>query len=97
MQNAVAERADMHDAVTGLLNELRDAVGGVSRMAMLKGKAMLTPAEVEELFGIPVSTLSTKRSRGGGPDYHQLADDGGKILYNPEDVRSWLANRHRKG
>ena len=72
-------------------------VTGTVFLAMLKEKECLTPSEVEELYSVPASTLATRRCRGGGPDYTQLADDGGKILYRHEDVKHWLANRHRRG
>lgn len=87
----------LQDAVISVLFAVRDAVEGASRLAMLKEKECLTPAEVEELYSVPASTLATRRCRGGGPDYTQLADDGGKILYRHEDVKHWLANRHRRG
>ena len=87
----------LQDAVISVLFAVRDAVEGASRLAMLKEKERLTPVEVEELYNIPASTLATRRCRGGGPDYEQLADEKGKILYRHEDVKRWLTNRHRKG
>ena len=48
----------------------------------------LTPLEVERLYRIPVASLATMRSRGGGPKY--IKRRGSRVIYRDCDVREWL-------
>lgn len=72
------------------------AIESVGRMQALRLKRALTPADVEELYGISAETLKTWRSRGGGPDFVQQ-NTAGKVLYTHESISRWLAAHHRKG
>lgn len=82
--------------VEDMVYAIYKAIGQVSRIEALKLKPTLTPAEVEDLYGISAGTLCTKRSRGSGPDYYQ-ASSGGFVLYTHEDIKAWLARCRRKG
>lgn len=56
-------------------------------LEFLKKKPLLTPGEVNQLYGIPVATLSTWRSRGVGPDYVKAE---GSIFYKNCQIAKWL-------
>jgi hypothetical protein len=46
--------------------------------------------EVAEARNIPVTTLRSMRSEGGGPVFHKI---GGAVRYTFEDVDAWLATK----
>lgn len=54
-----------------------------------------TELQISESTGgaIPVRRLQQLRQRGGGPPFIKI---GRRVLYDWEDVRSWLNNRKRQ-
>lgn len=61
----------------------------LARLQVLQAREWLTPADVNELYAIRPSTLSSWRVRREGPPY---SNSTGKILYNHERLRKWLAS-----
>ena len=72
---------------------LRQEISPVIRLEYLRRKPLLTPGEVEELFGIRESSLRTWRCRGGGPDYIQHGEKG-SVHYDPKSIEKFI-NRNR--
>ena len=62
-------------------------------LAILRQKAMLTPKEVQELYGLNANTLNCWRSDGRGPVYHKA--ESGVILYSHEDIKIYLRNNRK--
>jgi predicted DNA-binding transcriptional regulator AlpA len=58
-------------------------------MAMI-AERLLSPAEVEEMYNIPTTTLEKWRSLKMGPPYHKL---GKHIRYKPKDVEQWIESK----
>lgn len=56
-------------------------------LELLKKKPLLTPSEVNQLYGIPVATLATGRSRGLDPDYVKAEES---IFYKNCQIAKWL-------
>lgn len=55
---------------------------------------MLSPAEVAEYIGVPLSTVRNWKRTGTGPPYHKIA---GLIKYRLSDVDDWIAGRRAPG
>ncbi|MCL2714736.1 MAG: helix-turn-helix domain-containing protein [Alphaproteobacteria bacterium] len=55
-------------------------------------KEFLTPAEVAKIIHQSLRTLEKYRMEGSGPNYYKI---GSRIVYNIEDVESWLEQRRR--
>lgn len=51
-------------------------------------KRTISPAELEEVYSIPVGTAANLRCAKKGPRFFKL---GKKVLYRVEDVEQWLA------
>lgn len=49
---------------------------------------LLKPAEVAELAGIPVATLTNLREKGKGPRYLRINEKC--VRYTPADIDAWL-------
>lgn len=50
-------------------------------------KILLSPNEVEEVFGLKAGTLANLRSLGRGPKFLKV---GRKVLYAKADVERWI-------
>ena len=50
-----------------------------------------SPTKIALLFGLNIGTLANLRSKNEGPPYTKL---GKKVLYEIEDVKSWLQNNN---
>jgi hypothetical protein len=50
-------------------------------------KRFLTTSEVTDAYSVPVKSLETMRTRGGGPVYSKPY---GRVLYDRADVEAWL-------
>ena len=48
----------------------------------------ISPAEVEQLYGIPVGTLANLRCKRRGPRFFKV--QGGKVIYRVADIEAWL-------
>ena len=55
----------------------------------LSVKPVLTPAEVQSLYGISTSSLEKMRASNRGPAYVQLAKRG-SVLYTRKALDNWL-------
>ncbi len=53
-------------------------------------ETLLTPPEAADRLRLKEHTLRTMRTRRGGPRFVKL---GGKVLYRPSDIESWLRER----
>jgi len=51
----------------------------------LNNRYLRTP-EAARVLGLSARTLEKHRTYGTGPVYHKL---GGRIVYDPEDLKSW--------
>ena len=87
----------IQNAIRVVLGDLLANVGGVELAAkleqaasleLLRKKALLTPAEVSALYGIPTATLATWRSRALGPNYTKAE---GSIYYTHQQIERWIA------
>ena len=56
----------------------------------MKTEILLSPAEVQEVYNIPVTTLEKWRSLKIGPNYHKL---GKHIRYKPKDIDQWIESK----
>lgn len=79
-------------AISGLLDSIdsqqfSEIMARAATIEFLKKKPLLTPGEVNQLYGIPVATLATWRSRGLGPDYVKAE---GSIFYKNSQIAKWL-------
>lgn len=54
----------------------------------------MTPEELSEMLQVPPRTLETWRYRGGGPPCVRI---GRHVRYDPDAVRSWLAEQSDPG
>ena len=54
----------------------------------LSERKMLTPAEVEAIFGIPRGSLANMRWAKRGPRYFKAGHK--KVLYRVTDVKEWI-------
>lgn len=84
-------------AIQAAFGDFLRSVGGVdvaahlqraARLEALRKQPLLTTDETSELYGIPVSTLTTWRSRGQGPNYTKLE---GSIYYTVSQIEKWIA------
>ena len=100
-KNPDADRMDINElilnAVQSAFGELLLSVGGdavqqqleiAAQREALRKKPLLTPEDVFQLYGIPVSTLATWRSRNKGPNYTKLE---GSIFYTAKQIEKWIA------
>ncbi len=53
--------------------------------------ALLTTRQAAKELGLSPRTLQSWRVRGGGPRYIRIGRN--RVLYDPEDLESWLAER----
>ena len=89
-------------AIQSALSDLLANLGGVdvaaklgqaATLELLRKKALLTPAEVSALYGIPAATLATWRSRAHGPNYIKAE---GSVYYTHQQLERWLVNNEVK-
>ena len=52
----------------------------------------LSTPEAARLIGLSPATLSTLRTRGGGPPFLKV---GSRVVYDPADLEKWLNDRRR--
>jgi hypothetical protein len=57
-------------------------------------KILLSPEEIENLYGIKQSTLAKWRHLGQGSDYFKL---GGMVKYKAEEFDKWLETSRVRG
>lgn len=88
LDSQIAERIDQ--AMTGFREKLEQVVD----LERLRRKALLTPAEVEKLYGLKANTLETWRCRGGGPDYTKV---GASVFYTNEALNRFIEERRVLG
>ncbi len=56
-----------------------------------------SPAETSHITNVPVKTLESMRSRGGGPPFVRLTPGKrGRVGYRRRDLFEWLATRVRR-
>lgn len=55
-------------------------------------RLLFTEKEVEELTGIPQTTLRTRRVRGGGPPFIKI---GSRVYYSYDDIVAYINDRRR--
>jgi predicted DNA-binding transcriptional regulator AlpA len=53
-------------------------------------KIMLSPVEVQNLYGIKVATLAAWRLNGHGPDYFKL---GNLVKYKKSELDAWVEDQ----
>lgn len=68
---------------------IQSAFAEAAELQKLAVKPMLTPSEVNRLYGIAESTLEKMRAANRGPAYSQLTAKG-KVLYSRKAIDSWL-------
>lgn len=73
-----------------MVDAMKEAMAPAVEMQRLSAKPVLTPSEVETLFGITVSTLEKMRMENRGPAYSQLSRKG-KVLYSRASIDAWIA------
>lgn len=74
---------------------LHELLEPVARLEFMKKKPLLTPKEVEALYSISALSLSTWRSRGGGPQYIQPYP-GGPVRYSHEAIKGFQEKNEMK-
>ena len=92
-----ADQARQFDTV--IVKKQRESEGSIMAMAdSLLGvkeegnetERLLSPAEVQNIYNIPATTLEKWRSLKIGPQYHKL---GKHIRYKPVDVDQWIDSK----
>ena len=58
-------------------------------LELLKRKKLLTPKEVQKLYGLNATTLANKRCAGKGPAYIQEVEDG-PVYYEQTAIQRYL-------
>lgn len=84
---------EVQRSIADAMTSFRAALESAAELESLKRKEILSEREVERLFGVPASTLRTKRCRGCGPAYIK---DGASVYYTPSAVRDYLNARRVK-
>jgi predicted DNA-binding transcriptional regulator AlpA len=60
----------------------------------LSAKELLTPAEVEQVYGLKATTLRQWRYEGHGPRYVKtMPGRSGLVMYRRRDIDTWLDDR----
>lgn len=78
----------LHDELTKVLgSEIMPAKA--SELEVLKRKKLLTPKEVQKLYGLNAKTLATKRCLGTGPAYVQF-EKNSPIYYEHSSLQKYL-------
>ena len=67
---------------------VRQYLETAAKLEALRKQPLLTPEDVYQLYGIPVSTMATWRSRSKGPSYTKLE---GSIFYTAKQIEKWIA------
>ena len=57
-------------------------------------KLLLSPKDVERIYGIKEGTLAKWRQRGTGPDYFSV---GKLVRYKESEFEAWLESKRVKG
>lgn len=84
---AAAER-ELSGQVLSLLAEKMDAaLAAAGRLAELRQRAMLSPQEVEEVYGLDAGSLRRMRAQGRGPRYFQ---ENRLVMYRVADLNAWV-------
>ena len=84
----VREKLKGFDFSAAFDKAMKEVLAPVGRLEMLKCRPSITGKEVEELYGIPESSLRTWRSRGGGPKYYQDTEKA-TVLYEHDDIKAF--------
>ena len=61
-------------------------------MSSVCNERMLRVADAAAILNLSISTLNKLRCSGDGPPYMKI---GRAVLYEPNDLNSWLAGRRR--
>ena len=80
---------DGFDFETAFITAMTEVLKPAGKLEMLKRREVLTTKEVALLYGIPASSLTTWRTRGGGPEYVQPYKNG-PVTYTHEAIRNFL-------
>jgi hypothetical protein len=84
------------DLNTAIHQALREILAPVGHIEALKAKPYLSSKEVQQLYGIPESSLRTFRSRGGGPKFYQPYENGA-VTYTHADIQEFMTRNHIRG
>lgn len=76
-------------------NALQELLAPAAELEILRRQECLTAEDVQKLYRIPAATLRTKRSRGGGPAFHQSAPYS-PVYYTHADIRAWLESLKKR-
>jgi hypothetical protein len=57
---------------------------------IVESNPRMTEIEAAGYLGVARATLTTWRSRGGGPPFYKVC---ARVVYTKEDLDSWLAER----
>ena len=60
---------------------------------MSEEKIMLSPQEVEKLYGVKIATLAAWRGEGTGPDYFKV---GHLVKYKKTELDAWVEEQRVK-
>lgn len=82
IRNAISELLVSIDS-----QQFSEIMTRAATLEFLKKKPLLTPSEVNKLYGISMATLATWRSRGLGPDYIKAE---GNVFYKNSQIAKWL-------
>ncbi len=86
--------SQMDERVLPLLAERMDAaLAGAARLAELRQRRLLSPQEVEALYGLDEGSLRRLRGQGRGPKFFK---EDRKIMYRVVDVDAWLEDNLKR-
>lgn len=88
----VTTREDLTAIIAEIMGQARKDIPELER---LKRKALLTPDEVEKLYGFNARTLANKRGAGLGPEYIQEVA-GGPVYYTHKAIEEYLTSCRKR-
>lgn len=91
----VTTREDLAMVLADLMPMTMALPPDVVDLEILKRKELLTPDEVEQLYGLNARTMANKRGHGRGPSYIQEYR-GGPVFYEHGAIRDYIRLCRRK-
>ena len=82
--------------IDAAMNEvLRELLAPAAELEVLRRKEMLTPLEVEALYGLNAQTLRNMRGQGRGPQYIQEYK-GAPVFYEHAAIQAYKAKCRKR-
>lgn len=80
---------------TAMTEVLRDLLAPAAELEKIRRKDMITPQEVEALYGLNAQTLRNMRGQGRGPQYIQEYK-GAPVFYEHAAIQAYKAKCRKR-